>query len=636
MAPAVPTRPYRDFMTPALHRRFMSASLYTYGLCYLIAIWMGKWDSSVLWSLIPFSSVGIRSLLLFIPALSIYVLRVSQWHVGRRNTARPVETFLTFAFRKNTLATLAIYSFSAWFYSEIYIWSQPRSARLDFTDHGKLYERIKLNERPLYLRYLFIFLSVVQTVIHLWNDYDNIEVPGLRPKQERKDGESSPTAKAKAIHDRLLQKLWQIVPRAFATMLSTYGVGSVVYFLGLRWVLWQWHYWGARFLVSLAKTSKPTGLPPFFTLSAMFVAEGTLLALLWEFANSTFDIYISEEPLKKDKPITSESKDPNGSLLNGLKSKKQQVNNIALWELAMITDRFDDRRKSIYGDLDRKKGPTCKQVTELCLAEINHITKRIEDASLGAHKSHENGKPTRASPVELVSRISQPLRQDQVAAPEPLPTTRMGRIEWKTSQIARAHSSPQNAADSKAREYLKKGQVQLNEGARQAESLWTVYKTKLVASPLGWPWRSCVRRHANAVINGTPYSRQSAIMNAITSLTNLTVASLKEDEYGQFNGQVPEIIRTFSLAIKKIETYMQGLDVHWTDLDCLARQDTERKKIPEVQAVLESLKEGLEKILRAFNEYLSNMGMSRQEILEAKKLVTRETPHMVEANRGAA
>ena len=49
MAPAplgASPRPYRDFLTPALHRRFNKASRYTLVLCYATAVWMAEWDSS--------------------------------------------------------------------------------------------------------------------------------------------------------------------------------------------------------------------------------------------------------------------------------------------------------------------------------------------------------------------------------------------------------------------------------------------------------------------------------------------------------------------------------------------------------------------------------------------------------------
>jgi nucleoporin NDC1 len=44
-------RPYRDFLTPALHRRFTKASRYTLLICYLIACFMGEWDNGELDSL---------------------------------------------------------------------------------------------------------------------------------------------------------------------------------------------------------------------------------------------------------------------------------------------------------------------------------------------------------------------------------------------------------------------------------------------------------------------------------------------------------------------------------------------------------------------------------------------------------
>jgi nucleoporin NDC1 len=68
---------------------------------------------------------------------------------------------------------------------------------------------------------------------------------------------------------------------------------------------------------------------------------------------------------------------------------------------------------------------------------------------------------------------------------------------------------------------------------------------------------------------------------------------------------------------------MAGLQIHWTDVDCWARPEAERKKIPEVEAVMEALKEGLERILGAFNEFLIPMGMTRAEVQEAKKVVVK-------------
>lgn len=46
---------------------------------------------------------------------------------------------------------------------------------------------------------------------------------------------------------------------------------------------------------------------------------------VWSSGNTAFSVFMVREPLKDGNPLTSESKDPNGSLLNGLKSKKLSI-----------------------------------------------------------------------------------------------------------------------------------------------------------------------------------------------------------------------------------------------------------------------------------------------------------------------
>jgi nucleoporin NDC1 len=101
--------------------------------------------------------------------------------------------------------------------------------------------------------------------------------------------------------------------------------GTIFYFAGPRHLIWDWYYAFSRYVISLSKASKPTGVAPFMPLVFGFVIEGTLLVVLWQFVNKAFDLYIAQEPLKNDLPITNDSKDPNGTLLNGLKSKKDAV-----------------------------------------------------------------------------------------------------------------------------------------------------------------------------------------------------------------------------------------------------------------------------------------------------------------------
>ncbi|CAA9964106.1 Ndc1-Nup domain containing protein [Pyrenophora teres f. maculata] len=621
-----PVRPYRDYLTPALHRRFNKASRYTLLLCYAIACWMGEWDNcnyAVLWLWFPLGLTGIRTLLIFLSAITIYVLRVSQWHVGQRHTQTRAETFTKYFFRVSTLVTLFAYSFSAMMFVETYIWSRGPKDRLNFIEAGRMHERFRLNERPLYLRSLFYMLAAAQSGVHLWKDYDSIDVPAMKPKKERGDATGSAPARRAPKPRHVLTK--QFKGMAFQSSSLTVViavVGCLLYFTLARHVVWGYYYSVGRYLWSLSKTSTPTGIAPFLPLCFMFLTEGTLLVLLWEFVNKTFDIYMAQEPLKNDQPITNDSKDPNGSLLQGLKSKKDTA--IAFWELALITDAFPDRRKTIYSEIDRSKGATFKQATDRCLDEVKFLIHRISTGLDPAYNPPAgDGKEQPAAPVNLVPRISQPLKDDKaVTAAAPAPSTRLEHFEAAAAGLAKSHSAPGNAQQAYSREAINRGVKKAQEGAKEAESLFTKYYNMFVSTPVGALFRFSVARTANIVVLGAPYSRISLICNAITAVVNLAVLSLTEDTYGRYHECVPEIVRVFTLALIKLDEYMETVPIHWSDKETLEKDEAERRKVTEVEEVRACLREGLGKVLGSFIEYLPSLGMSRLEIMDAKKALS--------------
>lgn len=93
--------------------------------------------SPVIWSWFPIGPAGIRTLLLFIAGLIIFILRVAQLHFGARTTYSLFQTFTHYLLRFETLQTLACYFFSAWWFSEVYMWSVPPSADLNWVTEGK-------------------------------------------------------------------------------------------------------------------------------------------------------------------------------------------------------------------------------------------------------------------------------------------------------------------------------------------------------------------------------------------------------------------------------------------------------------------------------------------------------------------
>ncbi|OCL02593.1 hypothetical protein AOQ84DRAFT_304447 [Glonium stellatum] len=620
MSPRTTARPYRDFLTPALHRRFTSAFLLTTCLCYVEAVWMGEWNN-FFWPWFPLGFAGVRTGLLCIASMVVYVLRVSQMHIGERTTNYSFETFFKYLFRLNTVLTLFWYTVSSWLFVETYIWSQASYAKLGFTDSGRTHERIRLNERPMFLRFMFLCLAVTQSAIHLYKDYDRVAFP---VSKVQKKPNSTTEGSVIAPRNQIWAKLKQLVPTSLIIMLSVLVGGNLLYFTFLRQAIWEWNYRFGRWIFSLAKTSRPGANPALAELWARFIVEGFLLALLWQFTNTAFDAYFTQEPLKKGKPITDDSKDPNGSLLNGLKAKKEVPRNVAFWELVLITERFDARRRSIYEEIDRNNGSTWKQILVVCLAEIRGISERIRAA-----QSPGSSAPTKPEPIQILPRISQPLNEDGVIGKIAPPTTRLDRLGNFATDFAKTHASPPGSSPP-TQKLLEYSNTLLNSEKTAQLNSSTVtswLQTRLlllVRSPFGIPFRKSLRRTANVIIAGTPYSRAGTISDAVSALTGLAMCSFKEDILGQVHKDVPEIIRAFVAAIKNIEGFVKGMEVHWTDVDLEGKNENEIKRIPEVEELLRALKGGLEKIVLAFVEYLEPMGMTEAEITEAKDLAQKD------------
>lgn len=304
--------------------------------------------------------------------------------------------------------------------------------------------------------------------------------------------------------------------------------------------------------------------------------------------------------------------------------------------MALITEAFPDRRKTIFAEMERKRAPTFQQITDFCLAEIKLLIDRL---NVGLDPTYQPASavaaPQPRPSVNLVPQISQPLKDNkQVVALPPKPSTKWEHFEAATSGIAKMHSSPGNSQQAYGREAINKGMKKAQEGAQQAESVASTASNKVLSSPFGYVFSHSLPRRAKLIILGAPYSRIALICNAVTALTNLAVFSISEDAIGRFHESVPAIIRTFTTAINKINAYMAGLEVHWSDKATLAKPEAERKKVPEVDQVRECLQRGLTNVLGSFEQYLGGMGMSMLEISDAKKAAAiARQPEMIQAVR---
>jgi nucleoporin NDC1 len=246
---------------------------------------------------------------------------VSLWLIflpaGRTTTPSPFHSFRRAILTPNlALVNTTLYLASAFFFGEISVFSASESAQLYLVDQGGPADRPQINERSILFRSQFIILALVQVVYHLTADLDEVILP-----LDKLSAQSS-GSRLRAAVPLALPKMVVI---AFTKSWVAMFVGLLGYYNIYRYALWNWAFSALRFTYDFPRNSAPrrTGVPGLINVEFKFLFHAFLLTFIWEITNYVFTIMIAERPMKKDQPITQDSKDPNGTLLSGLRSRRQ-------------------------------------------------------------------------------------------------------------------------------------------------------------------------------------------------------------------------------------------------------------------------------------------------------------------------
>nr|POE94343.1 nucleoporin ndc1 [Quercus suber] len=649
-SPASPplSRPYKDFLTPALHRRFTHAAAVVLACCWLEGVLMSH--NGWFWTIFPLGPAAIRTLLLFIPCLAVFIVRLANMHIGRLTTTSPFETFVLKTTEWGTLVTLGWYIFSAWFFGEVYVWTRTAEANLAWVDRGNAYERPRVNENPMWLRCLYILLAFTQSGLHLAFDYDRVPI-------EQRDSSSVPAERPdesrvpipKFVH-QISHELPRIARNLGNTVIPTIIFSFPIYFgFGIRALTWPWASGFARtFNKELPAGASPTGLINAPLLLWQAFSSSVLLVLLWNFSNVAFTIFLAEPPLKKGQPLTNEindaqgntlskSKDPNGSLIRGLRAKKDVPKSFAFWELKVISHGFPDRRKTIFAEVERKDGNTWTQIATNCLQEIEAISHRI----VAAQTPRQASQPATSEPQQPDYNMPKIGDQKIVSDRDVLRHRNPSDLVHTVANIAKSVGQSPGAVDPvspRARKALTYGidhavsretqQRWQKDGVSQEVGSWMMV---ILRQPsIGWIFQQTFSRCVAAAVLGVPYSKKSDIEHAVESLVKLSTVALTEDNYGQVSKDVPRIVRTLTKSITDLSSFVATFAPSWTDVDFGPKRTTGHagesielpaRHAPEAQEVLVVLKSGLEQTLLAYGEYASGLGLSKKEVREAREAV---------------
>jgi nucleoporin NDC1 len=331
--------PYKDVLTPALHHRFLTVGLIAIAIAYIEAVSLSNWDSceswlsscvsasaeltdasAVLWSWFPIGPTGIRAFFLVVAGVLVLVLRIHQNHVGLRTSDSAFQILLNHFLRFQTVETIATYILSAALFSQVYLWCVPEKRSMGWITYHTG-DRARLNERAVFFTAHFLLLGFFHGLAHLYTDADCMLLGYVKPND--KVGKSGAD-----------------IPRRFRDILPTICIdtmnrclvciilGFLFYTLLLRAAFWRLSLFFLRPLFyNLPKTNM---MPTTWTFLSFWMflrclIASLMLVFMWTATNTAFTVFLVDQPLKDGKPLTTEVKDANGCLLNGLKSKKQKI-----------------------------------------------------------------------------------------------------------------------------------------------------------------------------------------------------------------------------------------------------------------------------------------------------------------------
>lgn len=505
----------------------------------------------------------------------------------------------------------------------------------------------KLNERPIYLRGVFLLLAIAQSVIHLHNDFSALRIPvSPLPAPSDPDEGTHPIA---PVSRQLPPALLSILRRIIITSAMTCTIGPFVYTFCMRQMFWSWHLAFAKLYYNLARSdARPPGWAPANPLMMLrSFGAGLLLLLTWEATSFLFTALFVQEPLKKGQVLSAASKDPNGTLLNGVKAKTAVVKTFAFWELALIARSFPERRKAIFADIEREVTPakssaqqtapgvegstkdgsmpkivqpvssTCwAQMQNAALDVIRDISIRIEGPKETATTATEQASPTgHGLNDESLPNIVRSVSSKAIFANAAAPRTRAEKFQAHSGQIAKTlgqSSQPWSPDVAKVKgllEYVTPAGLSHEPAQTSIQQYWIVVQ----ATPVGRVFRKSKRQEISAVVLGSGHAKTALIVDSIDIVTRMLVASLSEDVYGKAVSGVPEAVRTFVKAISCIENYVRKTGTVQAD------------GIREVEIVVERLRAGLVELLSAFQLYLADVGLGIGELNEAKRAAEKRS-----------
>lgn len=242
------------------------------------------------------------------------------------------------------------------------------------------------------------------------------------------------------------------------------------------------------------------------------------------------------------------------------------------------------------------------QVYTLCLQAVTDVESRIDEynkaaaaAAAAAAKADTSEKALVKTPTKTFRDEMGDLAKKKIVSP--------GQPSRLSPLVQKGVTHAKGYVEDIARQAT---------GSDAEDNPFQYWTRQVLASPLGRPFKQSFSQRITTVVLGEPYGESALVINAISALTRLAVLSLAEDSYGNVQRDVSTIIRTFTAVKTKLDAFKADFPLHWTEHDAT-------RECAEVDAILETLREGLVQLVTAFGPYARDLRLTFADIRHARE-----------------
>ncbi|CAO3664080.1 unnamed protein product [Umbelopsis ramanniana] len=614
MSSATPTSPnkaisYLTVCTPELNDRLLQLLATQLGFHIALSIlFQAKLSDGLTGTAQKLLSpeIWIFSLTLSAVSCCLLFVRKSQTTVHKKTYPTLWSEIVSRITKSNTWLSILPYTISGFILTRMYmnvLHDEKYTEDLLIYPQGNRYGARQLNEQNIFLSMFGLVLGTVYGARRIMNDRNLIKFPAVQQAKRHVVKSQIATIAHSSAHFSL-----RVI------------VGNYILYLVFRRTI----YWHGAHIAGLFTKMLDTPIVSFGWLNVYLFLQlflsGVLTTFSWNLFDQLYDVFLTQPLL-----VSQLATDANSCLLSGLQMhQKPFIQALAYSELARISKSEPPRRAAIYNDIGTDNAVSAwKKISQECMKTIDEVKNIV----IAEYKRPDinpspitNGADIVAEKTVNIKRIS-PIEQEMFtsrASRKPLMAYQDEDVEDRTGDILRSiaelpkmlpvtHSKATTVADS----------FNLEDPKKELEG-WVARIHGYIRQ---WPiWNQVFARGLVRKVQSLFPSSQITLY-AIESLSNLTSASLKEDEYGLVQRDIPAVIDCMLGCLQEVESLMYNPPAAYS---ALTASSDSRITIREPLQIINALKSGLYQIIIEFEPYLSEFKVQPKYAAKWQSLVKLE------------